>query len=244
MAQFTFLNSFVKSFRISTYLSCMNNYLESVERAFSANADNDIARKQASYMRDQFSFFGLKSPVRRELARPFLAKANLPSKEELDTIVKTLWQKPERELQYFAMELCAKYLRKAEHADIELFEFMVVTKSWWDTVDFIASTLIGNYFKNFPNEIAPKVDDWLVSGDIWLQRSAILFQLKYKDQTNEELLAEVIRTMLGSQEFFINKAIGWALREYSKFNPEWVANFADKAKLSGLSRREALRLIK
>ncbi len=222
----------------------MNNYLESIEAAFSANANGEIARKQAAYMRDQFSFFGLKSPVRKELARPFLTKPNLPPKTELDTIVRTLWQKPERELQYFAMELCAKYLRKSERADIELFQFMVVTKSWWDTVDFISSTLIGNYFKHFPDEIAPKVDAWLASENIWLQRSAILFQLKYKHRTNNELLAEVILTMLGSQEFFINKAIGWALREYSKFNPEWVANFADKAELSLLSRREALRLMK
>ena len=222
----------------------MDTYSAHIIGAFSANANTDIAQQQAAYMRDQFSFFGLKSPVRKELGRPFLAKANLPPKVELDTIVKTLWQRPERELQYFAQELCARYLPKAERSDLKLYEYMVVTKSWWDTVDFIASTLIGNYFKHFPNAIAPKVDEWLASGNMWMQRSAIIFQLKYKSDTDAELLAEVIRTLLPSKEFFINKAIGWALREYSKTNLEWVINFVESTNLSGLSRREALRLMK
>jgi len=104
--------------------------------------------------------------------------------------------------------------------------------------------LMGDYFKMYPEQIKKYVDKWLASGNMWLQRSALLFQLKYKKDLDEELMAYTINNLLGSKEFFINKAIGWMLREYSRTNPDWVIEFADKTELNNLSKREALRLIR
>ncbi|NRA91436.1 MAG: DNA alkylation repair protein, partial [Psychroserpens sp.] len=136
-----------------------------------------------------------------------------------------------------------KYIKNQDPSDIELYEYMVTHKSWWDTVDFIAAHLMGGYFKTYPELRASFCEKWLNSGHMWLQRCAILFQLKYKDQADTELLSHMIESLLGSKEFFINKAIGWMLREYSKTNPKWVLNYASKTDLSPLSRKEAIRLI-
>ena len=135
------------------------------------------------------------------------------------------------------------YIRQMEEEDINLFEFMVTHKSWWDTVDYIANKLMGAYFREFPEKRHEYVRKWIASNNIWLQRSALLFQLKYKSDLDPELLGSTIRQLLGSKEFFINKAIGWVLREYSRTNPEWVKEFADMTELQPLSAREALRLM-
>lgn len=120
---------------------------------------------------------------------------------------------------------------------------MVTHKSWWDTVDFIAAKLMGEYFTKFPEQRAIYVKKWIDSNNIWLQRCALLFQLKYKENLDTALLGAVINSLLGSKEFFINKAIGWILREYSKTNPNWVMEFANKTALGNLSKKEALRWI-
>ena len=125
-----------------------------------------------------------------------------------------------------------------------MLEFIITNKSWWDTVDFIASHLVGNYFKKYPDKIEEYINKWMLSKNIWLQRTALLFQLKYKVALNPVLLENIIKQFLYSKEFFINKAIGWILREYSKTNPQWVINFVKKYPLHNLSKREALRLIK
>ncbi|MCZ4409808.1 DNA alkylation repair protein [Cryomorphaceae bacterium 1068] len=218
-------------------------FIQRLEEAFSSASNREIARGQAAYMRDQFLFLGLKSNARKEILKPFLRK-DKPHKDDLAQVVKALWRKPEREYQYAAQELAAKYLRESEKEDIELFEWMITTKSWWDTVDYIAATLVGNYFQKFPDERDQRIKAWLDSGNIWLQRTTLIFQLKYKDQVDTELLADNIHKLLGTKEFFINKAIGWALREYGKVNPDWVVDFVEKNELSNLSKREALKRVK
>ena len=127
---------------------------------------------------------------------------------------------------------------------IEFIEFMIVNKPWWDTVDWVASHHAGTYFKMFPHLIREKTGAWMNSENIWLQRSALLFQLKYKRHTDEKLLFDYILKLKDSKEFFIRKAIGWALREYSKTAPESVVHFVETTELSGLSRREALKWLK
>ncbi len=225
----------------------MQIYLKTLETEFESNANPKIAAEQKAYLRNQFEFFGIKTTQRRELYKPFLSKDFLPKKTELTKIVKIVWQKPQREYHYFAQELAFKYKKELEKEDIELFEFMVLTNSWWDTVDFIAPKLIHQYFKSFPNEQDFYIKKWLDSDNIWLQRSAILFQLKYKEKLDTDLLTFVIDFLTSSQtsskEFFINKAIGWILREYSKTNPKWVTDFVknNELELSNLSKREALK---
>ena len=222
----------------------MKDFLKTLKLEFESNKNPKIAKEQKAYMRNQFEFLGIKTPIRREIQKPFLVKEYLPPKEELSKLIKILWEKPEREFHLFGQELVFKYIKKFEKKDINLLEYMVVHKSWWDTVDFIAAKLMGVFFKKFPEERVICVDKWLKSGNIWLQRSALLFQLKYKQDTDTELLTSTINSLLGSKEFFINKAIGWVLREYSKTNPEWVESYVYQTELHSLSRKEALRIIK
>ena len=221
-----------------------SQYITDLNEAFSAKSNSEIAQKQAAYMRDQFAFFGVMSKTRKEIGNPFLSKELRPAKTELNAIIHELWNAPQRELQYFGQELCAKYFNQTEAHDIEVYEFMITSKSWWDTVDFIASHLVGQYFKIYPEKIPGFMDKWLASENIWLQRTCLIFQLKYKKQTDHDLLETLIQSLNGTDEFFINKAIGWALREYSKINPEWVGHFIYENELSKLSEREGLRLIR
>lgn len=210
---------------------------------FEKNANTGIATGQKAYMKNQFEFYGIKTPLRRKIQQPFLKKEFLPPKKDLEKIVRSLWAKPEREYQYFSQELVLRYINQFEKKDIELFEFMVINKSWWDTVDFISPKLMGEYFKFYPKQRERYVEEWLASKNIWLQRSSILFQLNYKDNLDTGFLTFIINSLLGTKEFFINKAIGWILRNYSKTNPDWVIDFTSKTQLDKLSRKEALRLL-
>lgn len=222
----------------------MLNYIHSLENKFKENANPEIASWQKKYMRNQFGALGITSPIRRKLQKPFFEKKHLPQKETGFETIKLLWEKPEREFQYFAMDLAHVLLKQSDKSDIELYQWLLTNKSWWDTVDFIASDLVGTYFIKFPDEKEKIVERWLNSGHIWLQRTSLIFQLKYRHQTDTDLLSKNIHQLTGSKEFFINKAIGWSLRQYSKYNPKWVAHFVNNTpKLSGLSRREALKII-
>ena len=221
----------------------IKEYLLTLEEEFLRHANPDIAVQQEAYLKNHFVFYGLTSPVRKAIQKPFLDKKYLPPKHELPILVKTLWAKPQREYHHFAQELACRYLRQPEPADMALYEHMVEHHSWWDTVDHIANKLMGAYLVHYPETRGEYVEKWLASGNLWLQRSAILFQLKYKGDTDPALLSAVIHQLLGSKEFFINKAIGWVLREYAKTNPEWVIRFVAETPLAPLSRREALRIL-
>ena len=222
----------------------MTPYIQSLQKELEAYRNEKIAQEQSAYMRNQFSFYGIKTPQRRIIIKPFLETKFLPSKKEANEIVKQLWLLPQRDYHYVAQELIEKYKKQFDKKDVELFEYMITNNSWWDTVDFIAAKLVGSYFKKYPEQREIYCKKWIASNNIWLQRTAILFQLKYKEQTDVILLDKVIHSLLGSKEFFINKAIGWALREYSKTNPKWVIQFAENNALNTLSKKEGLRLIK
>jgi len=221
----------------------MKEFIETLAIELQKNADLKIAAEQKAYLRGKFEFFGIKTLRRREIQKPFLIQQFLPQKKEAVQIVKVLWKKPQRDYQYIAQELMFRYFKQMEEKDIVIFEFMVANKSWWDTVDFIATKLMAAYFKTFPDKRKAFVDKCLNSNNIWLQRSALLFQLKYKEELDTHLLKLTVDQLLGSKEFFINKAIGWVLREYSRINPQWVIAYVDQTALPNLSKREALRLI-
>lgn len=223
----------------------MNDIIEQLEKEFKRNGDIIIATQQKSYLKNLFDAYGIKTPNRREIQKPFFVKEFLPKKEEAHKTIKILWQKPQREFHYFAQELAKKYTKKCDKNDIYLFEYMITHNSWWDTVDFISVHLVGEYFKQFPELKNELINKWLKSGNIWLNRTAIIFQLKYKEKIDTNILTTVIKANLNSTEFFINKAIGWILREYTRTNSKWVIDFVqeNENQLSNLSKREALRLI-
>ena len=216
-------------------------YLDALLQEFEANSNPKIAEEQKAYMKHKFSFLGIMTPVRKQIQKPFLQKENLPDKKQSFRIVMKLWKQPYRELHYFCIELVDKYKKQSEVDDIEFFEWMITTNSWWDTVDMLAIHAVGNYFKNYPQKVKEKTTEWIADNNIWLQRTALLFQLKYKKETDTILLEELIKKVIGSDEFFIRKAIGWVLREYARTDKAWVAEFLENNELSNLSRREAMK---
>jgi len=218
-----------------------NNYLDNLTKALMDKADPEKAKEQKKYMRNKFEFFGIQAKPRRKATRKFMRKENRPVYEELETVVKKLWQKDEREYQYFAAELVEKYKKEFNEDIIELLEYMITHKSWWDTVDQIAKKLVGSYFKKFPEKKEVYIKKWINSDNIWLQRSCILFQLGYKEDTNVDLLFDIILRLKDIDEFFIQKAIGWALRQYARIEPEVIRTFVKDNELSSLSKREALK---
>lgn len=220
----------------------MKSYITTLEKEFKRNSNTEIAAGQKAYMRNQFEFFGIKAPIRGSIQKPFLITAYLPLKSELELLVKSLWNQPEREFQNFAQELVSKYVKEFDIEDLSLLEYMVTHKSWWDTVAFITVNLIGAYFRLHP-KIGSTIKKWLSSKNIWLQRCCLLYQLKSKDKMDTIRLEYIIQNLRGSKKKFINKAIGWILREYSRTNPKWVSDFVTQNQLAPLSKHEALRLL-
>ena len=219
-------------------------HLENLSLRFQEQADPNRAFQMKKYMKDRYSFFGIQANPRRAICSQFLKEYGLPEKRVLFELIKLLWEKDEREFQHFGVELAHKFKNNIEEGDLKIFQWMIVNKSWWDSVDFIASNLVGNYFKIYPQHSYQIMQKWLDSGNMWLQRTTLIFQLKYKENTDIDLLTRQILALKDSKEFFIRKAIGWALREYSKTNPDWVREFVGKTNMSGLSTREALKRIK
>ncbi|MEZ5083758.1 MAG: DNA alkylation repair protein [Bacteroidales bacterium] len=221
----------------------MNPYLNSLAIFFEQNQNAERVVAMKKYMKGQFDYFGIPSPKRKEIVSEFYKKKGKPSEDMLEEVVKSCWDQPQREFQYFAMELLQKFNKNAEICRVDLYEYLILSKSWWDTIDFIAANLVGPHFKKFPDSIVPYTEKWMDSGNVWLQRTAILFQLKYKKNTDLELLDKYINQLSGSKEFFINKAIGWILREYSKTDARWVKNYVaeNESILANLSKREALK---
>jgi 3-methyladenine DNA glycosylase AlkD len=220
-----------------------STYAHQLRLYFEAHANRSLAPAMEKYMKNQFQFLGIKSPERKLLLRNFIAENGLPTIETIDTVVRNLWQQPARELHYLVMELAARKTFLVEKDRIILIEWMLTHSSWWDTVDYIAINGVGVWFKFHPEEILPITTKWMSSGNFWLQRTCLLFQLKYRETTDLNLLFGFIERLAPEKEFFLRKAIGWALRELSKTNAEAVKLFVDSHDLSQLSRREALKII-
>jgi len=222
----------------------MHNYIKPLVKEFRNKANPKNAEPMAKYMKNLFPYLGIKTPERKELLKQFYKENGFPEIFDLKQIVLDLWELPEREFQYFAIGMLRKFSKKLGENFIELFEHLIITKSWWDSVDGIASWLIGNLFQRFPELIKPYTEKWMKSGNMWLQRTVILFQLNYKDKIDVKLLFKNIKKCMDSKEFFIQKAIGWALREYSKTDAQVVIDFVENNELATLSKREALKWLK
>lgn len=221
----------------------VNEYLKIAQQKFNSCKNPLYAEKMKAYMRNQFEFLGLNSPIRKDQQRIIIKEAGLPVYDLLPDIVQALWISDEREYQYFAMELLSRRIKKAPKEIILLLEELILTKSWWDTIDYLAAKLVGTVFKNYPESIKPVTRRWMDSGNIWLQRSCLLFQLKYRKSTDLKILYSFIDQLSHEKEFFIKKAIGWALREYSKVDPQEVGRFIRSRDLQALSVKEGMKYV-
>jgi 3-methyladenine DNA glycosylase AlkD len=218
-------------------------HVQGIYEIFRESSDPKRADPMKKYMRDRFDFFGITAPERKMISSAFLSENKVNGHDELITIAIQLWKLPERECQYYALDLLMKKVKLLDRSDTTFIEQLITTKSWWDTVDALASNVAGPWLKANQSLIKPITLSWNQSENFWLQRSSLLFQLKYKHNTDVVLMKKYILRLAGSKEFFIQKAIGWLLREYSKTNAEWVREFADNHPLAPLSKREALKRI-
>ena len=217
------------------------NQLENAFREIS-NAENALA--MAKYMKNHFSFYGIKTTERRHIFKG-IWKANKPEvSKNARGIALELYAKEQRELHYCAIEILIKQLKgNYRKDDIQLIEKVLIKNSWWDSVDTISKYILGEYLLEFPLETKKVITRFSNSENMWLNRSAILFQLNYKQKTNQEILFSECIKHSDSTLFFIQKAIGWALREYARVNPKAVTDFVHAANLKPLSTKEALKNI-
>lgn len=219
-------------------------FIESLETAFLKNSHPKNAFAMAKYMRNLFPFFGIKTEDRRLIFKTIWKENQQEVAENPREIAWELFTKPQRELQYCGIEILIKKLKNNyQKNDIQLIEKLVITNSWWDSVDTIAKYILGQYLLEYPLETKNVIERFSNSDNMWLNRSAILFQLGYKQKTNFDILKSECEKHKNSNEFFIQKAIGWALREYAKTNPEAVRNFVVNNNLKPLSKKEALKNI-
>lgn len=215
---------------------------ENIIKAFYDNRNEEKSIKMSAYMKNKFPFLGIKKPERATLQKNFIKQCKQTKKIDWNFIYE-LWNLPEREFQYLALDLLIALSKELKKTDIDEIEKLIINKSWWDTVDLLASKLTGSIVSKYSELKETHIINWSNQENIWLIRTAILFQLKYKEKTDTEFLSKIITTNCNTNEFFINKAIGWILREYSKTNKQWVKSFIENNSLSPLSVREGSKYI-
>lgn len=196
------------------------------------------------YMKNHFDYFGVKSPARKNVQKILKTEWNKIDIEELFSYAEILWTLPQRELQYIAVEALRYRAKKWDPSYLERIEKLIITKSWWDTVDFLSPNIAGIIFYRYPEIKLEWIEKWNNSDNMWLNRSAIIHQLRYKEEVDLDLLFALVETHIGSKEFFINKAAGWALRQASKFYPPEIRNFIDQhPNLSNLTKKEGSKYL-
>jgi 3-methyladenine DNA glycosylase AlkD len=220
------------------------NFITSLERELFMISNKEEAVAMQNYMKNNFQFIGIKTNKRRAVLKKLWIENKQEIAQNFRTIVVELFNKPEREFHYCGQEIFEKEIRKKyKIEDVLLIEKIITTNSWWDSVDFLAKYVLGSYLKIVPNETYAVIEKFSNSNNMWLNRSALLFQLGYGSKVDFELLKSECEKHKNSNEFFIQKAIGWALRNYSKHNSAGVKNFVENTNLKPLSKREALRKI-
>jgi len=218
----------------------MEKYHQQLATFFAQNSNKTLSAQMSTYLKNLFPFFGLQKPQRSPFFKQLIATIQA-DKVDLIAAARYFWEFEEREYHYFALACLEKHKNNFVDTDVQILEQFICSHSWWDSVDFIAPTLLGRYFQLYPAQIAPVTSAWVKSDNFWLQRAAILFQLNYKDKTDTKLLFDYCLLLADSKEFFVQKAMGWALRNLYRHSPELVAEFVKNNQLPNLTRREALK---
>lgn len=203
------------------------------------------AESMASYMKTDMPFYGVPSPVRRKILKALVPAHRPSANDEYRRQVARLWEQPHREEKYLAIEWAKRHRAFVTFENLGLYERMVIEGAWWDLVDDIAAHLVGAVVRADTERMRPVLERWLVGGDLWLRRTVIICQLESKDHTDADLLFDACARSAHETDFFIRKAIGWALRQHSKIDPEAVRIFVEEHRddLSGLSLREATKYL-
>lgn len=205
-------------------------------------SDGAKAPSMAAYMKGQFAFLGVTSADRRKAAKPVTQWAKKAEPDDLLAFAEACWAEPEREFQYVAVDALRAGARTLRAGDLDRVRNLIVTKSWWDTVDALAAWVVGPMVANHP-ELVATMDRWIDDPDMWLARTAILHQLGYKERADADRLFGYADKRVGDTEFFIRKALGWALRQHARVDPDAVWSYLDANadRLSGLTIREAAK---
>jgi 3-methyladenine DNA glycosylase AlkD len=214
--------------------------MKRLDEIYPAAADPVRAAGARAYMRGQFPFLGITNPRLTELNRTVLAGLDPPTEADLAAIALGCWSRSEREYQYFACSYLRRHIRTASPSLLPTVRDLITTKSWWDTVDTLAAHTVGPLVAAYPVLVAT-MDAWVADENLWLARTAILHQLRYRERTEAGRLFRYCTAQAGHRDFFIRKAIGWALREYARTDPEAVRRYVEehRAILAPLSVREA-----
>jgi 3-methyladenine DNA glycosylase AlkD len=217
--------------------------MSSLRKELTKHADLQVSKDAAAYMRNQFEFLGIKTPLRRELAKDLVIQSKELSEPELIALCKELWRQPEREFQYVACDLLAKNAKRLSPSYVKRdAPWFIKTKSWWDSVDSVRKSI--EVVVSVNPELKSEMEKWIISDNIWLVRSALIHQLTLGSKTDSKLLFRLCEIQAEEKEFFIAKAIGWALRSYSYVDPTAVKRFIKAhPELSALAKREGLKAI-
>ncbi|MFE1382988.1 DNA alkylation repair protein [Streptomyces sp. NPDC058740] len=216
--------------------------LARLTEVYPAAGDPFRAQEMIAYMKGVAPFLGLRTPERRALSRTVLAGTPAPAEADCAAVALRCFALPEREYHYFAVDYLRRHAKRCSSAFLPVARTLVTTVSWWDTVDHLAAHVVGPLVAADP-ALAARMDEWIADEDLWVARTALLHQLRFKEATDTERLFSYCLLRSGHPDFFIRKAIGWSLREYAKTDPAEVRAFVARhaSRLSPLSVREALK---
>jgi 3-methyladenine DNA glycosylase AlkD len=215
--------------------------VEQIRIALRAQADPVRAPQMQRYMKSAMPYLGVPMPRVRAITKASARDRESYGGDALIAAATTLWRDAQfREEHYAATELTADRRVRGDLAVLDLLTEMIVSGAWWDHVDAVAHG-IGALLLAHRDVLTPRIRDWSTKPDRWLRRASIICQLGHRDRTDTDLLAETIEVNTTDREFFVRKAIGWALRDYARTDPDWVRRFVESHELSPLSRREAMK---
>lgn len=216
----------------------MHPFVKALQEHFIAHKNPEKAEPMARYMKNHFPFLGIQTPERRQLLKDVIQIHTLPDQKDFQIIVRELWDLPEREFQAAALDMMQKYKKHINETHIPFLEELIVTKSWWDTVDSIVPTFLGNIFLQHPELISAYIPKWIASDNIWLQRAAILFQLKYKQKMDEELLFGLLDNYILQKNFSFKKRLAGSFANMQKQIP---MSFGNTCKITSLPRSAGVK---
>jgi 3-methyladenine DNA glycosylase AlkD len=221
-------------------MSITLNHISSILESHGNPAYADSMR---AYLKNNFDFIGLKTPIRREITKEVIAESRKLPLDELVDLIDHLWDQDYREYQMLGLDIMIKNKEKFHHEDIPAVMNWLVQESWWDTVDMIASNVVGDIARRYPEARDQYLEEWILADNMWLNRTCLIFQLKYKEEVDLKRLFRYIGILNSDSRFFIQKAIGWSLRQASKCYPQEIRTFIDSQELSKLANREGTKYI-